>query len=411
MNKKFKTTLVLFLILTILLFSLSGCYNQNSIDKLAYVVAIGFDVGENNKLKLSFQISVPGSSSESKGSSQSDSSIVTSIECATFNSGVNLLNSYLSKESNLSHCKIIVFSEDFAANGISETLFTLMNNVQVRPDCNVLVSRSNAEYFLKNSKPVLEKLSARYYEIAPTSSEYTGLTESITLSEFFSDYTDTFTSCYAILGGINTSDTHNENYDLPSYEKDTSNKANETLIQGKINIENMGIAVFSKDKFVGELTGIETICHHIISGKLNTCIINIPSPFSENQTISVRLQLVNSPKHKVNLVNGSSYIASNISLEARVLTMDENSNYLNQEEVTRLEKAINSYMTSQLYNYLYKISKDFNSDIDGFGSYVVRNFKTYEEWQNFNWLQNFKNSFFNVTVNTTVKSSYIIIES
>lgn len=306
---------------------------------------------------------------------------------------------------------MIVFSEEFAANGVSETLFTLMNNVQIRPDCNVLVAKTNAEYFLKNSKPVLEKLSARYYDIAPTSSEYTGLTESVTLSEFFSDYTDTFTSCYAILGGINTSDTHNKNTDLPSYEKDTSNTANETLIQGKMNIENMGLAVFSKDRFVGELTGMETICHQIVSGKLNTCIVNIPSPSNENQTISVRLQLVKHPKHKVNLVNGSVYIDSNISLEARILSMDENSNYLSEEEVSRLEKAINSYMTSKVYDYLYKISKEYNSDIDGFGSYVVRNFTTYEEWKNFNWLQNFKNSFFNVTVNTTVKSSYIIIES
>lgn len=411
MNKKLKNSLVLFLILTVLLFSLSGCYNQNSIDKLAYVVALGFDVGENNKLKLSFQISVPSGSSESGGSSQSDSSIVTTIECASFNSGVNLLNSYLSKESNLSHCKMIVFSEEFASAGISETLFTLMNNVQVRPDCNVMVSRSNAEYILKNSKPVLEKLSARYYEIAPTSSEYTGLTESITLSEFFSDYNDTSKSCYAILGGLNTADTHNTNDSVSSSEKDTSNKADETLIQAKMNIENMGLAVFSKDKFVGELNGMETICHHIISGKLNTCIINIPSPFEENQTLSVRLQLVKRPNHEIELVNGSAYIDCNVSLEARILTMDENSNYLNHDEVTRLEKAINSYMTSKLYDYLYKISKEFNSDIDGFGSYVVRNFRTYEEWKNFNWLENFKNSFFNVTVNTTVKSSYIIIES
>ena len=155
MNKKWKTSTLLFLILTILLFSLSGCYNEQNIDHLAFVVAIGFDVGENNKLKLSFQISVPGGSSESGGSSQSDSSIVTTIECDSFDSGVNLLNSYLSKESNLAHCKIIVFSEEFAANGISETLFNLMNKVEVRPDCNVLVSRCSAEYFIINSKPVL----------------------------------------------------------------------------------------------------------------------------------------------------------------------------------------------------------------------------------------------------------------
>lgn len=411
MNKKLKNSILLFLILTISLFSLSGCYNEQNIDHLAFVVALGFDVGEDNKLKLSFQISVPGGSSESGGSSQSDSSIVTTIECASFDSGVNLLNSYLSKESNLAHCKIIVFSEEFANNGISETLFTLMNKVEVRPDCNVLVSRCSAEYFLNNSKPVLEKLSARYYEIAPTSSEYTGFTQGITLSEFFSDYTDTFQNCYAILGGINQTNTHNLDSGEASIEKDSSNKANETLIQGKSNIENMGLAVFKGDKLVGELDGIETICHHMISSTLNSCIINIPNPFDENKIISLRVRLIKDTKNKAKLVNGSAYITSNISLEARILTMEENSKYLSTQEIEHLEKALNSYLTTKIYNYLYKISKELNSDIDGFGKHLVQNFKTTEEWESFNWLENFKNSFFSVTINATVKSGYILMET
>ena len=96
--KKIRKLLCLFLIITVLVFSLSGCFNAQNIDHLAYVVAIGFDIGENNKLKLSFQISVPSNSTEGGGSSQSNSSVVTSIECASFDSGVNILNSYLSKD-------------------------------------------------------------------------------------------------------------------------------------------------------------------------------------------------------------------------------------------------------------------------------------------------------------------------
>jgi spore germination protein KC len=382
MNKKLKTFITLFLIVTIGVFPLSGWYNEQNIDHLAFVVAIGFDIGTDNNLKLSFQISVPGSSEESSGSSQSDSSIVTTIECATFDSGVNLLNSYLSKESNLSHCKIIVFSEEFASSGLSDTLYTLMNKVEVRPDCSVLVSKCNAEYFLKNSEPVLEKLSARYYEIAPTSSEYTGYTQSITLNDFFSDYTDTFQTCYAILGGI-----------------------------GENNIENMGLAIFNDDKLIGELDGLETICHLMISSSLNSCVITIPSPFDTDKTISLKVRLVKDTKNKAHLVNGSAYITSKVKLEARVLTMNENSNYLDPDEITQLEESLNSYLTTQIYEYLYKISKEFKSDIDGFGKYVVQNFKTYDEWENFNWLDNFKNSFFNVTVDTTIKSSYVLVKS
>lgn len=201
MNFKNKLKYIaLFLIFSVSLFSLSGCNSNLNIDNLAFTVALGLDVGENNKIKVSFQLSVPGSESAGSGSAQSDSSIVNTIECSSIDAGINILNTYLSKEVNLSHCKVIVFSEEFAYLGISEALYSLMNNIQIRPDCNIIISRCTAEYFLNNSKPILEKLSAKYYEIAPSSSEYTGYTDNVTLSEFFSEYTDSLSECHGILG-------------------------------------------------------------------------------------------------------------------------------------------------------------------------------------------------------------------
>lgn len=129
-----------------------------------------------------------------------------------------------------------------------------MNNVQIRPDCNIIISRCSAEYFLNNSKPTLEKISARYYEVAPSSSDYTGYTEDITLSQFFSDYASTYSQCYGILGGVNSKSTQSPNPYESGTQKDSNNKANETLITGKPTIENMGLAVFRDDKLVGELS-------------------------------------------------------------------------------------------------------------------------------------------------------------
>lgn len=401
----------LFLLFSILLISLSGCYNIYNIDHLAYAVALGIDFGENNKLKISFQLSIPGGDSGSSSSSQSDSSIVNSIECSSIDSGINLLNSYISKEVNLSHCKVIVFSEEFAYSGLSESIYTLMNNVQVRPDCNVIISRCSAEYFLNNSKPVLEKLSARYYEVAPSSSDYTGYTENITLSKFFSDLKDTSGQCYAILGGVHTERTKNVDSTKTGVEKDSNNKANETLTDSKTNIENMGLAVFRDDKLVGELTGIESICHQIITGELNTCNISISNPFEEGKTLTLHLCLCNKTKNNVELTSNGPYITSKVSVEARILSMDENMQYLDSKKVEILEKYTNSYLEAQLYQYLYKISKEYNSDIDAFGKYALKNFKTWDDWINYSWLENFKDSFFNVSVETKVKSGYILMET
>lgn len=91
--------------------------------------------------------------------------------------------------------------------------------------------------------------------------------------------------------------------------------------------------------------------------------------------------------------------------------MNENSEYLDSTHVSKLEDAVNSYLEDKISSYLYKISKEFNSDIDGFGKYAVKNFLTWDEWVNYDWLQNFNTSFFDVNVETVVKSGYILMET
>ena len=156
---KAKKILVFMLIVVLILITLFGMNSVTSMDNLAYVVAVGFDIKDTGKLELSFQIALPSGSeggSSGSSSSQSSSSIVTSVECNSFESGVNLVNSYLSKELNLSHCKAVVFSEEIASQGIGEYLYTLINHVEIRPTCNVIISKCNAKYFLNNSSPMLD---------------------------------------------------------------------------------------------------------------------------------------------------------------------------------------------------------------------------------------------------------------
>lgn len=91
--------------------------------------------------------------------------------------------------------------------------------------------------------------------------------------------------------------------------------------------------------------------------------------------------------------------------------MNENSTYLSFDNVNELEKAVTRYIKEKVYSYLYKVSKEFNSDIDGFGKYAVRHFSTWEAWESYNWLNNYNTSFFNVDVETNVKSGYILMET
>lgn len=417
---KAKKILVFMLIVVLILITLFGMNSVTSMDNLAYVVAVGFDIKDTGKLELSFQIALPSGSeggSSGSSSSQSSSSIVTSVECNSFESGVNLVNSYLSKELNLSHCKAVVFSEEIASQGIGEYLYTLINHVEIRPTCNVIISKCNAKYFLNNSSPMLEQLSSKYYEIASTSERVTGYTYNITLLDFFSDFADSFTECFATLGSVNDGNISNtgDNNDQPSSSlsnegTDDSYVASETPIDSQKNIENLGLAVFKGDKLVGELNGVECIAHLILTNELENAVISVPSPFESTNYID--LYLTNSKcKSKVYLTNGTPYIKPSIDLSARIISMSDDYKDLTEENIELIEEYAKYYVERFIYDYLYKTAKVFKSDITAFGKYAVSNFATIDEWNEYNWLDNYKNSFFNVDINVDIVSRYLLIDT
>ena len=158
----------------------------------------------------------------------------------------------------------------------------------------------------------------------------------------------------------------------------------------------------------GELTAAETISHLIVTNRLEECIISIPNPFDEDNTIDLYVQLGKSTKNDVKIVNGSPYISCNVNLDARVLSADRGSNYLEDSNIELIESYANSYMKSELENYFYKTSKSFNSDIALLGKHAVKYFNTWDEWTSYDWLDNYANAFFNVDVKVNVISSYLI---
>ena len=411
--KTIKKITTLFFIIITSIFSLSGCndINTNSIEDLAYVIAIGIDKGENNLLKLSLQFATPSSSNPTESSNSGSQSSLSSVECASIDSGINLINSYISKKINLAHCKVVVFSEIIAEEGISDEIYTLVNNVQIRPDCSLIISRCDANDFLKNSKPVLVNLVERYYEVIVNSGEYTGYFADIKLIDFYSALKEPSIQPIAMLGGINADETHLKKNNSNYIDKDSSYKAGEAPINDKNNLEIMGMAVFKDDKLVGELNGIDTISHLLVTGLLKNCIINIPDPFKENNLICLSIRNPKKAKNTVKFVNNTPYITSNIYLEATILTLDEGSDYTNGNNLKIISSYTDSYIKNNVTEYLYRTSNELKSDIVGFGRKSLSKFSNFREWNDKNWLENYKNAIFDVNVSTLVKTSTIILKN
>ena len=408
---KARNFLIVLLGIVIILFSISNGSAVNSIDELAYVVAIGFDVGKSSDLIISFQINMPSSSKEesSSSSSSSSTSVINTVECNSFDVGVNLLNSYLSKKVNMTHCKYLIFSEELASKGIGDYIYSLKNNIEIRPSCNILVSKCNAQYFLENSKPLIDEVAAKYFNLETSSEKNTSYTESVTLKDFFSDLSDSFGQPFAILGSVNGLNSNNASNNDPSLN-DSEYTAKESDSSSQKNVENLGLAVFKDDKLVGELSGLETIAHLILSNRFQNATVNIPSPFSDSEYISLYIYGASS-KNSVQILNSSPYIKCDVNLEMKLLTSSQNANYMTDENKRLIEEYANSYFLAQINNYLYKTSKEFHSDICKFGKYAVKHFMSLDTWKDYDWLNKYQDTFFKATVNSNLSSSYLLMET
>ncbi len=115
MSKNTISIIAFVILLVIFACAFSSSYTSHNISNLAYVLAIGIDVGEQAKMKFSAQFTNSDAFSPSNGSSDESSNIVlVSCEADSIYNGLNLINSYIGKEVNLSHCSVAVFSEDIA---------------------------------------------------------------------------------------------------------------------------------------------------------------------------------------------------------------------------------------------------------------------------------------------------------
>ncbi len=396
----------IFILILVIIFisSFSASYNSLNLDNLAFVVAVGIDKSTSNKLKVTFEFLAPSPSGESGAETKP---VLNTVECSSITNGINLMNAYLGKKVNLSHCKLIIFSEELAKDGISDEVYSLINEVQVRPSANIVISKCNTKYYIESSIPSLESLIPRYYQIFPNTTEYTGYTCNATIGDFFNALACNSCAPYAILGGINTSDSTTQ----AQSTNESTVKSNESPITGSRVSQNIGLAVFKDEKLAGELNAIETICFLNIRKEVDTFLVSIPNPDKPDSKIDIYLTPNSKHKIDVSFVNGAPFIKIKLDFSGKVYSMSKNSQYLNQDTLNSISNSCNTYLESEFSSYLYKTSTVFESDINGFGVYALSKFSTSSEFNNYDWLNNYKNCTFDVDINTIIDSGFLLTQT
>ena len=395
--KKIIKKIFIFIIIIIFIMAFSHSYSSLNIDNLAYVIALGIDLADNGKIQVTFQFSTPVSIE----SGDNPTPIINSVTSASISNAISILNNYLGTPISMSHCKAIIFSEQIAIRGISNEIYTLINDTQVTPSSNIIISKCTAKSYLEQTSPELKKLVSKYYETFTNSSNYTGYIPDATIGDFFNDLSSKTSEPYAILGGINTGSENQDVFSLPA----------NSLIQGGNGVKNLGIAVFSKDKLIGELNALESVAFLNIRNSIDRFLITVQDPENENSFLDIYLSPAKKTKISVDTSSQTPYIKVDCEFTGRIYSVSENSNYLSPNILNSISESCNNYLESLFSTYLYKTSKELNSDINSFGTYSLKNFLTTKDFEDYYWLENYKNAFFKVNINTSVKSAMLITET
>lgn len=212
-------------------------------------------------------------------------------------------------------------------------------------------------------------------------------------------------------GGVSSDTSIDENSLYSSNAEKTSNvNSGNSTLSSKKSAETIGLAVFKDDKLVGELSGIETACYLILTNKLDTCTISIQNPLDNSSTLDLYVYKQKNTKKKINFINNSPYIDIDVSIKARIISTDKNAEELTNDNINKVKESANKYLEDEISKFLYKTSQSYNSDICGLGKYAITKFYKNSDWTDYNWLDNYKNSIFNVKVNSEVVSSLLFTE-
>lgn len=374
-----KKTILLIILLVISLFTFTGCYYTNGIDQYYFIISLGLDISDNGLLKISIQTSSnssDSSGSESSGSSQPSSYKIYSVEATTIDEGLNILDNYLNKKINLSHCSALIISEELAKKGVKTYISTLSNNPELRHSCQIIISSGSAYDVMNKVSNSGETFSARLYDYLTKTAEYTGFTIETSFGQFYQALDNDYYQPTAV-------------YTLVS--EDT--------------IQTAGFAIFKEEYMVGNLDVSNSIAHLMVSNDLDTCIITTDNPFDSSNKVDLEIGLYKKTDISIDVINGTPYISITIFPEGTVRSSGSSFNYIEDKNITTLENTTNSYLENLLKEYLYNISKKYNSDIAGFKALYKSKFFTRDEFEKIHWNDIFQDSFFEVKVNTRINSS------
>jgi len=388
-------------LLFFLLTFLSGCYDLKEIDETAYIVALGIDKGKDKNFSYTFQFTSPlaimaqGSSEEnpeeSSDSKKSETSSVytMTIDAPDFYIAKNITNNFLSKNVDMSHLKLIVFSAKVDEKGITKHSQLLLREREVRPHTAIAIAADTAASYLENVNPELESNTSKYYELMSLRSNNV-YAPSKKLHDFVDEIT-TQNSDTTLPVAISGSD-------LEKYPHDNNVSkwvSSQNFGMTSANSILCGMALFKNGDLSGVMDGDSAMIFNLLTHSIENCVISIEDKNNPLEVISFRI--ISSRPAVYNIDLSKNQITVSQTYEITFLGSHLPTGYSSHQALGDYAEEV---ISARISDFLIDISRKNSVDILNIRNQLRKSFPIWDEWNSFDWDSFYKNAEFVVNIKT-----------
>lgn len=338
-----------FILLFMMFFSLTGCWNYREVDKVSTVAGIAIDKGKDDKIELTVEL-VNGLSGE--GGTKAGSQLIR-LSGHTMFEIVRRMITESGMKLYWAHAKSIILSEEVARNGAAKVIDWYMRDTETRSDIHLLVSgEKTAKEILNSGEKAKDPLS---YKIEAMLKNQEQVSASPVLEMW--DFADT----------INTA---GKSSILPLIHLIDNN--------GEKTASLSGLAVFDKDKMLGTMDYAKTKFVLFLRDEIKGGVLALGG-YNHPPGISLEI-FKNKTVVKPVLVNGKVEISVKTHTVMAVDEVQENIDFYTAKGRAEIEKMAGEMLEKELLSVIEIAQKQYKQDIFGFGQRIHK--KLPRVWKN-----------------------------
>lgn len=363
-------------VLVILLLSLTGCVEQNRIEKLGMSDTVALDSvyeenGKPSQTDVTVAIAIPKAGTVDNQQSEILQTIAESPK-----DGRSKMSRKINKVLVSGQLRSMLFGKDLAKQGIWKELDSYRRDYTVGEHLKIVVVNGSAVDMLTHKYAQIRSVGSHIDQLLTQEAKIHEVPD-VSLYSFVRDY----------------------------YDDGTDPIAPMLIVKGD-NVEIDGIALFKKDRYIGKINAEQTVLFAILNkslkmGEFEITFMDSSSGRKENAMISSiaskREVIVNKQERESTVPQ----VVIRIRLSGIILEYSGKSTFKKAEEQKKLDQDLSEAIRKQLQAIVSHVQRSGGDNL-GIGTYV-RNSMSYENWNNLNWESLYPRADIRVEVDATIR--------